>query len=243
MLDYEKAKEKAAFKEMNFKQKKEHIKEYYRLHIILGIVGIFLIGWALNHYIINPPKKASVNITFHSYLVDMDSFDPVEAELKEAFPELYTDRTHIEFIADSVGLDNDADMEYASIMKIMAMIEAKSVDILVGGYDIMSSDAYQSYLMPLDEIFTEEELQKIEQYGYKQEGADSSIIYVAPGDINESGYEYQLEPRMFLVDISGNLGLRTIICGEPTYIGFCVNSPRIEQAKEVFWYLLTGERQ
>ena len=244
MLDYEKAKEKAAFKEMDLRHKREHIWEYYRLPIVLTIVGLFLLGWALNHYVINPPKKASVNLTFHSYIIDMDSFEQLEGPLKEAFPELYTDRTEIELISNTVGLDSsgNAEGEYASVMKMMAMITAKSVDLVIGDYDVLSADAYNSYLTPLNEVFTEEELKKIEELGYVQEGADSPIVWISEGGMNENGYAYLEDPEMFLVDISGNLAARTIICGEATYVGFAANTPHLEEAKEVFWYLLTGER-
>ena len=245
MLDYEKEREKKAFKEMTLAQKWEHIKEYYRWYIILGIVVLFLVGWALNHYVINPPKKASVNITFHSIEIDGMKAIDLGKSLEEIFPEYLDSKHEIEIIDIQVGLDSMgySEDEYASAMKMMAMMETKSIDLVIGDMTALSADAYNSYLMPLTEIFTEEELEKIKEYGYVQEDADSCIVEVSPGDYDDKGHPIRLDPQPYLIDISHNFEVRQIISGEATYVAFAVNSPRIEEAKALFWYLLTGERQ
>lgn len=240
MLKYEKEKEKAAFKDMSFKKKCEHIWEYYRLEIIWGTIGLLFIAWILNHYIINPPKDPSLNITFHSYEVDTHSLDPLEEQLREAFPEMYTSDTEIQLYTNSSGLD-DQDTEYASVMKMMALMASESIDIVIGDYDEMAYDAYNSYLMPLDDVFTEEEMRQLEELAYVQEGAESGICSIRPGDIDTDGNEYLMEERPYFVDVSGNLTLRTIISGEATYIGISSNAVHLEEAKEVLWYLLTAE--
>ena len=245
MLDYEKEKEKKAFKEMTWRQRWEHIKEYYRWHIVLGLVALFLVGWALNHYVINPPKKASVNITFHSIEIDGMKAEALGESLQEVFPEFYDSDHEIEVIDVQVGLDSMgySEDEYASAMKIMAMMETRSIDLVIGDMTALSGDAYNSYLMPLTEIFTEEELEKIKEYGYVQEDADSCIVEISPGDYDDRGNPIRLEAKPFLIDISGNFEIRQIISGEATYAAFAVNSTHIEEAKALFWYFLTGERQ
>ena len=244
MLKYEKDKEKAAFKEMTFKQKVEHIREYYTLHIIIGLVVAYLLGWGLNHYIINPPKKPTVNVTFHSYEVSQDAMKELEAELPEVFPEYYSKKYEIQ--TDSIPTSYDMGemgINAPSVTKLVANIESRSIDLMIGDMTCLGSDAYNSYLMPLYEVFTEEELAEIEKLGYVQEDADSPIIEISPGDINEYGYEYLLDPEPFLVDLSGNQALRTITNGEPTYVGFVANTKHLDEAKELFWYFLTGERK
>ena len=244
MLDYEKEKEKKAFKEMTRAQKWEHIKEYYRMPILLGIVGLFLVGWALNHYVINPPKKPSVNITFHAIEVSADKAVSLEETLMEPFPEYYDSDHKIEVITNIVGLDSmgNAEEEYASAMKMMAMMETRSIDLVVGDMTAMTADAYNSYLMSLTDVFTEEELEKIRGLGYVQEDADSCIIEVAPGDYDDNGYEIRLDPQPFFVDISGNQELRECVYGVPVYIGFASNAQHLEEAKALFWYFLTGSK-
>lgn len=242
MLDYEKEKEKKAFKEMTWAQKREHIKEYYRMPILLGLVGLFILGWCLNHYVINPPKKPSVNITFHSIEIDGVAAVQLGKSLKEPFPELFDKKHEVEVITNQVGLDSmgNGEDEYASAMKMLAMMTAKSIDLVIGDSLAMQADAYNSYLMPLTDVFTEEELDRIRELGYVQEDADSCIIEVGPGDYDENGYPIQLDPQPFMVDISGNFNVRKIISGEPTYIGFAANAQHLEEAKKIFWYFLTG---
>ena len=91
MLKYEKEKEKAAFKKMTFKEKAGHIVMYYRYHILIGIAVIAILAWALNHYIINPPKKSSLTLLFHTSVMDSDKVPDVQQALNEAFPELCTE--------------------------------------------------------------------------------------------------------------------------------------------------------
>ena len=45
MLKHEKEQEKAAFKQMTFKEKRQHIWEYYRMEIIWGVIGLIFVGW------------------------------------------------------------------------------------------------------------------------------------------------------------------------------------------------------
>lgn len=243
MLKYEKDKEKAAFKEMSFQKKMEHIREYYTLPIVLGLVGLYIFGWALNHYVINPPKKATVNITFHSYEISQDEMEKLEKELPDVFPEYYDDRHEISTDQISTGIDmGAAGYDSASGTKLVAMIETKSIDLLVGDLSALGNDAFNAFLMPLTDVFTDEELARIKELGYVQEGADSPIVEVSEGELNEYGYETLKDPQPYLVDLSGNLTLRTIINGEATYVGFAANAPHLEEAKELFWYFLTGER-
>ena len=62
VLKYEKEKEKKAFKAMTFREKLTHIRNYYMLHIVATIIVIAIAAWALNYYVINPPKTASLSI-------------------------------------------------------------------------------------------------------------------------------------------------------------------------------------
>ena len=244
MLKYEKDKEKQAFKEMTFKLKLAHIWEYYRLPIGICIVCAFFLGWCLNHYIINPPKNVSVNITIHTYVVDQDAVEEVEEELaaEESLSDLYTDTTEIELLTVMMGLDDTtssySEDAYAAAMKMLTLMASNSIDLIVGDETALESDAYNGYLMSLYDVFTDEELELIEEMGYVQEDAESSIIWSQQAEMDDDLNEYLLDAEPYYIDISGNLSLRTSIAGEATYIGFCSTSPNLEEAKDVFWYLL-----
>lgn len=241
MLKYEKDKEKAAFKQMTGAEKRQHIWEYYRVEIICGCIGLLILCWIFNHYILNPPKKPSVNITINSLQVDNSKVDDLNDQLKEVFPEYYTKKTEIHINTNMSGI-SDPEQEYAAMMKMIAMMAANELDVVIGDYTLMYTNAFNSYLAPLDDIFTEEELARIEELAYVQEDAESGIISVQPGDIDTDGNEYLMEERMYLVDISHNSMVRIIIAGEPTYIGISSNTQHMEEAKAIFWYLLTGEK-
>jgi ABC-type glycerol-3-phosphate transport system substrate-binding protein len=204
------------------------------------VIGLFVVYWLLNHYVLNPPKDPSVNITINSLQIDTRGVEEWKTQLKEDFPQYYTDKTEIQVISNMSGLD-DPEQEYASTMKMIAMMAANEVDIFVGDFTLMYTNAFNSYMMPLDDIFTEEELEQIEALAYVQEDAESGIIRIQPGDLDTDGNTYLMEERPYMIDVSHNTTLRSLIAGEPTYIGISSNTLHLEEAKELLWYFLTGE--
>ncbi len=240
MLKYEKDKEKMAFKQMPFKKKIEHIWEYYRLTIVLSLVGIIMLGWILNHYIINPPKDPSVMLLFHSYAIDYDALDELSLQLAERFPDLYTDRTEIQLNYNATGMD-DQGTEAVAATKMIVLVAAGDIDLIAGSYDEMYSDAFNSYLMPLDDVFTEEEMEKLAALAPDDEESGNGIYNVSPGDVDENSEVILLEERPFFVNISQNEALKKVTGEKQIYLGVSCTSKHLDAAKELFWAFLQDE--
>lgn len=227
MLKYEKEKEKAAFKAMKFREKLTHINNYYRLPIFAGIIILLVGAWALNYYVINPPKTASLSIVNMSDGVLNIENTEFAQKLNELLPELCTERQEIQVMA-MVMRDDEYQTAYYNSQKFMAMVAAQSVDIIIGNEDVIEQYAQGDYLWHLDEFLTEEEL----------EGLDvvESEVIVETDSLgrpikNEGPFPLMISigsPELFQSEFGTNQQL---------YVGIIANSPNTESVKKFVEFL------
>lgn len=121
--------ERKKIKELTFKQKIEYIKNYYSFHIIGSIIFIAIVGWALNHYIFNPPPRTFINVSFYGPFISH--------ELREIF----SDDLNLHIVDQELGnyaavVDNfffsgDPQMDMAITQRFMAMVSIADLDILI----------------------------------------------------------------------------------------------------------------
>ena len=250
LLKYEKEKEKAAFKKMTFKEKAGHIVMYYRYHIMIGIAVIAILAWALNHYVINPPKKSSLTLLFHTSIMDSDKVDDAQTALNEAFPELCTEDKEIQITTLATATGGDPQVEYATVMKAMAMVSAKELDLIVADKETGLQAVASEYLRPLDEVFTEEEMVRLRELADQQvqvdgdEGEEEKEPGIVEAELVttdiDTDEEIRSGPYPFLINISNNETIREIFYGQDIYVGIVTNATNVEAAKEMIWYLLSS---
>ena len=250
MLKYEKEKEKAAFKKMTFKEKAGHIVMYYRYQILIGIAVIAILAWALNHYVINPPKKSSLTLLFHTSVMDSDKVPDVQAALNEAFPELCTEDKEVTVMTLATATGGDPQIEYATVMKAMAMVSAKELDLIIADKETGLNDVASEYLKPLNEVFTEEEMARLRELADQQVQVDEDEDEEErePGIVEAELVTTDIEteekivsgPYPYLINISNNETIREIFYGQDIYVGIVTNAANVEAAKDMIWHLLSS---
>ena len=228
MLKYEKEKEKKAFKKMPFKEKLGHIKEYYTWYIVAAICVIAIGLWALDWYVLNPPKDASLSIiTMSDVSVNPD---PTEFELKlnELFPQMCTETEEVQVMGLNM-MDDENQTGYYNSQKLMALVAAQDVDIMIGNVDLMEAYAESDYFYRIDDIYSEEEM------------ADMDIIETelvtetdALGRVTASEGPYP-----YLIHL-GNMEFFQSEFGtkQDLAVGIVGNSPNLENVKIFLAYLL-----
>ena len=227
MLKYEKEKEKAAFKKMTFREKLTHINNYYRLPIVIGIIAILIGAWALDHYVIHPPKKPSLAIvTASSENVNLET-EEFQQKLNELLPELCTDRQEIQ-VSAMIMKDDEYQTAYYNAQKFMALVAAKSIDVVIGNEDVMKQYAESEYFYNLDEFFTEEEREGLEIIS-----CEVTVEYDTLGRPikNEGPYPLLIRigtPELFQSEFGTNQEL---------YVGIIANSPNPESVKKFVEFL------
>lgn len=239
MLDYEKAYEKELFSKMTRKEKLEHIFTYYKFPLILGAVGLFVIGWCLWHFVINPTPATGLEFCFFSKYNNTDAAEALEVELNEIFAEsLDGDQAMVLYLTDFIGDQENAAQEQVVAYKIMGEIAAANMDIFVTQGDSIPAFATESYFMPLTDIFTEEELSEIRK-------ALAAKAGVAPEEYTEcfiSSYIDEEAPeKEYPVAINcehiPSLSQVIPLAGD-CYMAVISNTERAEMVREVLFYYI-----
>ena len=218
MLKYEKEKEKKAFKAMTFREKMTHIRNYYMLHIVAIIIIIAIAAWALNYYVINPPKTASLSIiTMSDAGLNLDTTE-FQQLLNEQLPELCTERQEVQVQAMSM-INDDYQTGYYNSQKLVALVASQSVDLLIGPLELMESYAGADYFYHLDEFFTEEELSTMETVSC--EIGNGRIWQSHFGQWSVSAFDIYWEPGDFTVPVWSQSGTLYRNCRKCTKSGIC----------------------
>lgn len=211
---------KAKFKELTRKEKVEYIWEYYKLHIFAGIFVLIVIGSFLNIWVFNPPPKSAVSVNFVGSSVFADNTEPLEKELN---PIIVTEEMGNKkvFINTYIFGMKDPQMQMATQTKFIANISARELDVLILDKEQFDSLVLQGSMLPLDQVFSEDELGKL---------TDRLLKGKSEEDTNE---------QIYGIDITDNEKIKTVMVGDSDIvIGVVSNTLKIEESKKVIkWFL------
>lgn len=239
MLDYEKAYEKELFSKMTRKEKLEHILTYYKFPLILGVIGLFVIGWCLWHFVISPAPATGLEFCFFSKYNNANAAEALEAELNEIFSEpLDGAQAKVLYLTDFIGDRENAAQEQAVAYKIMGEITAANMDIFVTQGDSIPAFATESYFMPLTDIFTEEELSEIRNALAAKAGAapeEYTDCFISSYiDEDEPEKEYPVAINCEHIPSLSNVIPLTGDC----YMAVIANTERTEMVRKVLIYYI-----
>ncbi|HHW58297.1 MAG TPA: extracellular solute-binding protein [Clostridia bacterium] len=140
------------FKNMTVREKVEYIWDYYKVHIIIGILVIYLLG-TFTSSVLNR-KEYVLNIAFVGKYMD---FDRLNEFSKEVTKELVGDpsgkkQASIDFYRLVKGPNGNFTLDPASTQKLMARMGAQDIDVIIldkNNFDILAS---QGAFLRLDEV-------------------------------------------------------------------------------------------
>lgn len=211
------------FSDMNRKEKIEHIWEYYKLQIFVGLFTVFVIGSLLNLYIINPAPDTILDISVRAGYYDYDAGTLMAEELTNYIvAEGENEVVAVEFL--QVGSDIDANTMMASEAKFVAKFEIDQIDLL-----LMNAEAYNKMLD--HEVLTDIDVM-CSDYGYTL-GED--LIISSQMGIDEA-------TRILAIDVAKIPKLHALVydTDEPLYLGVYTNSIHKEAAVKALEYLIDG---
>lgn len=222
-----KQKKPSPFKDMTFREKVEHIWEYYRIHIFVIIFVLFFVGSMLNHLVFNPPKEAGVFIGFIGKYMDMEQAKVVQERLTEEIIQDPTNKTEAKLDLFMINPDSKELMEVnmANAQKLMAMLASKEIDILIADSASFGVYVKQQAFLPLTEVFTEEELKQWEE---------NCLTGKSEEDTKAQIYGIYLWDHPLLQELH--------FTAEKPVIGIVANTTRLEKAKETLrWFVKQGK--
>ena len=157
--------EKSKFKNMTVKEKLRYIWDYYRIPIIIGIIGVVFIFTLVKDIISNNRETyLSACILNSNYTYETDT-TLVNEYVNYSGVDTEAMQLNIDF---SMHIDlNAADqMSLAYQQKVMALFAAKEIDVMVGDQNIIDSYASAEAFCNLTELLPADLAAELEQKGY-----------------------------------------------------------------------------
>lgn len=189
------------FGELDKKKKIEHIWEYYKIHIIGGIL-IFI---AALTFIFKPPTpQLYCGIGIYGPHVNIDSIALMKDSLEKnaGVPENYEIDVVNFFMTGGDDQLQDVDM----VNKFQTYIMTLQLHLLIGEESGVEEFLGAEYIAPLDEYLSDDEIQKLAQ--------EDKIYYaMGPSDTQEKPYGIRIDDSSLLRD-------NNIMQDNPMYICF-----------------------
>lgn len=214
MNEIEKA--KAQYKELSPKQKREHIWEYYRIHIIGTIIAVIMVTWLATDMWKNAHTVTLLDISYVGTSIDTEAMIALQTQLEEYYKEKGVEGIVV-VEPLPLGENVDPNQVMASTAKLMGKAQTNDLDILITdeGYykQYLESEMYQ----PLDD--------------YANTGA---LTVNSDNFVEESG-------GIMAVDGTQYEAIQKLTYGEEKQrVSIYINSERKEAALEII-NLLLGE--
>lgn len=144
--------EKKKLSEMTFKEKREYIWEYYKIHITLTVIFLIITGSIINNVFINPPKKAYLGFAFYDIFLSDELTSEMRSTLNENLVK-EEDKDTLEVQMSTFPIrSEDPQMSMASIQKFAAMIAVKELDIVISTEEAFMSLAGEGYFLDMTEL-------------------------------------------------------------------------------------------
>ncbi len=173
-----------SFKELNNREKREYIIEYYKFHIIGGIAALAVVFSLLNHYVFNPPRQVIADVTITAPYADPAGVEELQAEVKKCVEAKTADKTGLVEIL-YFSEKNDPQMQMAMTAKLMGKASTGELDILILDQDHLAYFMENEILLPLADYLTADEqaeyAAKSPVMGVK-DGQKTAVAFAVPQD-------------------------------------------------------------
>ena len=207
-------------REMTFKEKLEHIWEYYKIYMVSIIIVIFIIFSLLNAWVFNPPLDTVLFISWNRGFVTDEQIDRLKDYLEERLIE--EDAREEIIISPFFFVGDDATSVMADIQRTAAMLAAGMIDLFITDQELVESFSIVAYIQPLDYILAEIQSKNPEVYSRIEENILTAVFEF------EEGIQ---EEKAAGIRISGSpLFERLGIFRQELYISLAVTAERTDTA-------------
>lgn len=222
------------------RKKVQHILTYYKLLLLIICIFIYFIIYNIYGYLTHKDvilNTALVNVVAGEDLTEQlesDFLDYLGVNISKNTMKLYTDL----YLTDD-ELSAYHEYTYASRMKILALLEGKSLDVILMNREAFDAFSQNGYLYDLEQLFSETDPALYEQI--KSDLAYNIVILEdnANDRILDQSIPYNAltEEHPYGLDVSQTPLIRQSGFEENVYLGIAANSPRLETVSEYLKYL------
>lgn len=227
------------------KKKLQHIWAYYKLHLVILGIFLYVIAYSLyGHFTYKETvlSAAFVNVSVGEELqtkLDADFLGSLNLRASKNKLDMYTGL----YLTDD-EMNEYHEYTYASRMKILASIGGESLDVAFMNKEAFDAFSQNGYLCDLEELLPQENPALYERMKpYLTDNIvileDNSIDMVLDSSID---YEAATEQHLFGVDLSQAPPIRQAGFAEPVYWGIIANSPHKDMALTYLQYLFSEDK-
>ena len=204
--------EKDKFKEMTFAEKRWYIWEYYKFHIIGGIIGLYFITSLTHALFFSTANNHHLYIAWSANHVSIEQMQAIE-EVLNVIAIDYKDDVSVRSYTEVP----DPEMNMALRMRLMALMSSSDVDIIITHQDEAVMFYDQNFLLSFDNIVDDIH-------------AISPDLYAV---ISERFLITDEIPSHFMIDLANSPLLTSLgIPSENVYLGIIGNTTRLESVIE-----------
>ena len=173
-----------------FKEKVQYFWEYYRIAtavvicVLAIVISLIHAAVTAKDYALSVLMVNSLGESFHEVV------EGYESDLTELMD--FNTKKYEVSIDDSLSMGTDnvsADIEYATMQKLAAMVSSKSADLFIANTSVFEQYSQNEYLMDLRTIYTEDELAQYSDIIYYSDAATYSDYELTSA--TESGADKQ----------------------------------------------------
>ncbi|MCM1191556.1 MAG: hypothetical protein NC123_09185 [Butyrivibrio sp.] len=178
--------ERAAMKNGTPRQKLAYFFDYYKWHVVLGVVAVIFAVSLICQIITN--KETA----FDAMLLNASPYDASAEEENAAAFAAYAgiDAKKSKIIYDtSVQFGSEVSTDYYAAQQIMVHVSAAEVDVMAGDTSYLLQYAYMGDFYDLRELLSSEQLDKYRDFFYYIDGTVAEEIEAA-----RKNYESEYEP-------------------------------------------------
>jgi len=208
-------------REMSFKEKLEHIWEYYKFYLIGLVIILVIIGSLINAWFINPRPKTALFLSWNTGFVLYEQLD----ELSESLTIRLVDEKENEVVTATQMLTStdDPTINMASQQRMIAMVAAGEIDVFIIDSTMLVEYASNGLIAPMESMLAE--IRAIEPIVYDR--IEERIIYTRyeseEGKIEEAIVGVKIEncPLLAVLDVNE----------KDLIFSICATSKRTENVK------------
>ena len=210
-----------SFKELNFREKCEHIWQYYRWPILATVVAVFISIYFIKA-ILTPKQVYTVDVTISGKIY----YDETHADVVKQFK----DRFDTNLSVASVNWENVGEFQMAMMQKIPLLVRTKELDILG-----LPESAFNSYMGQMGEgMFVA--LDTLPEFKELLEERKDRL-YVSEYTLNEDNEVVQGDGHVYGIRVSKFKNIPSVTESEEIILGVTSTYKNPEDTVEMLRYL------
>ncbi len=221
-------------------KKMQYILDYYKLPLVILCIFLYIVGYIIYN------KLSYKDTVLSAALVNVNAGETLTKELTDDFleylsPDPSQSRTELYtglYLTDDES-SPDHQYTYASGMKVLALVEGESLDVVLMNKEAFDALSLNGFLCDLEVFLLQEDPALYERI--KSDIVINTVI-LEDNSIDASldpsvAYSAVTEEHPFGVDLSKARIIRQAGFQEPVYLGIIANSPRKKTAAAYLGYL------